>query len=467
MRGLQPRSFTKIAYSEQLFEVSWVEPVNHADVLSYTVYWCKSLNHRDRPYQCQGFLDWVNVVPEQKTMNITLPTPDVYQFAVAANTRQWSSGMVWATCTILHNKIVGKLKTVRVDVVQKDRMKVRWRLDCTDRVGIVTGYRIEYCAIDSEEDTADCAGPQRRLDVGPAEEQVWLRKLRPWTLYKVGVSVLTRAGASELSDYLVNKTARDVPGSPPRSLRAEVHDRNRVKLAWQTPALPNGPISSYEVKYEFKPARERKQTQKSQKLYTAAVVTMERDGDDLVYEIGGLKFNADYIVRVRGCTTMPTVEKDICSLDWAATAVKTGIGSKWTTNYIFVIAQFGIIDSFAESDRMPNPMVTFKNSTTAVVEWGHLFHLGGPLLRFDVNITHQRLGESHVIDAGTKNSVEVAFDEIGHDLSWVPDCYNDSVTNLYNFSVRAVTHDPALGMVYSGDWSREEVTPAYCEGEFV
>ena len=116
---------------------------------------------------------------------------------------------------------------------------------------------------------------------------------------------------------------------------------------------------------------------------------------------------------------------------------------------------------------MPNPMVTFKNSTTAVVEWGHLFHIGGPLLRFDVNITHQRLGESHVIDAGTKNSVEVAFDEIGHDLSWVPDCYNDSVTNLYNFSVRAVTHDPLLGVVYSGDWSSDEVTPAYCEGEFV
>ena len=114
---------------------------------------------------------------------------------------------------------------------------------------------------------------------------------------------------------------------------------------------------------------------------------------------------------------------------------------------------------------MPNPMVTFKNSTAAVVEWGHLFHLGGPLLRFDVNITHQRLGESHVIDAGRETGVEVAFDKIGHDLSWVPDCYNKSVTNLYNFSVRAVTHDPASGMVYSGDWSRDEVTPAYCKRE--
>ena len=114
---------------------------------------------------------------------------------------------------------------------------------------------------------------------------------------------------------------------------------------------------------------------------------------------------------------------------------------------------------------MPNPMVRFKNSTLALVEWGHLFHLGGPLLRFDVNITHQRLRKSHVIDAGKKNGVEVAFDQIGYDLSWVPDCYNESVTNLYNFSVRAVTHNPTSGVEYAGDWSPDEVTPAYCEGE--
>ena len=48
--------------------------------------------------------------------------------------------MVWATCTILHNKVVGKLKTVTVDVVKKESMLLRWRLDCSDRVGIVTGY---------------------------------------------------------------------------------------------------------------------------------------------------------------------------------------------------------------------------------------------------------------------------------------------------------------------------------------
>ena len=51
VRDLQPRSFTKIAFTERLFEVSWLPPINFARVVSYTVYWCKSEDNRDRPYQ--------------------------------------------------------------------------------------------------------------------------------------------------------------------------------------------------------------------------------------------------------------------------------------------------------------------------------------------------------------------------------------------------------------------------------
>ena len=84
-------------------------------------------------FQCEGQLDWLTVDKSNHTVNVTLPTENVYQFAVAANTLDYSSGMSWATCTILHNKVVGKLKTVTVDVVTKHSMVVRWRLDCTDR----------------------------------------------------------------------------------------------------------------------------------------------------------------------------------------------------------------------------------------------------------------------------------------------------------------------------------------------
>ena len=81
---------------------------------------------------------------------------------------------------------MGKLKTVAVDVVEKDRMKVRWRLDCSDRVGIVTGYRISFCAIESLDDTAECADEEQSVIARPEEEAKVVEGLRPWTLYKVG-----------------------------------------------------------------------------------------------------------------------------------------------------------------------------------------------------------------------------------------------------------------------------------------
>ena len=51
VRGLQPLAFTKIAYSDQLFEVSWQPPTKDQEVENYTVFWCRSHNNRDRPYQ--------------------------------------------------------------------------------------------------------------------------------------------------------------------------------------------------------------------------------------------------------------------------------------------------------------------------------------------------------------------------------------------------------------------------------
>lgn len=50
--ALRPVSFTKIAYSDWLFEVSWLPPEKNKHLVeSYTVFWCKSESNRDRPYQ--------------------------------------------------------------------------------------------------------------------------------------------------------------------------------------------------------------------------------------------------------------------------------------------------------------------------------------------------------------------------------------------------------------------------------
>ena len=118
------------------------------------------------------------------SLNVTVPTENVYQFAVAANTPTYSTGMIWATCTILHNKVVGKLKTVTVDVVKKDSMLVRWRLDCTDRIGIVSGYKVVYCPIHSHDDTSECIDGKYLVEE-TSEDHAIISNLQPWTIYKV------------------------------------------------------------------------------------------------------------------------------------------------------------------------------------------------------------------------------------------------------------------------------------------
>ena len=58
---------------------------------------------------------------------------------------------------------------------------------------------------------------------------------------------MTRAGESDLSDYLVNRTDLARPGSPPSHFEAVLSDSDKAELFWDEPKIPNGPISLYEV----------------------------------------------------------------------------------------------------------------------------------------------------------------------------------------------------------------------------
>jgi hypothetical protein len=65
-------------------------------------------------------------------------------------------------------------------------MKVSWRLDCSDRNGIVTGYKISYCPVLTDDASEDCRRNQILTHEAPADaEHAWIKDLEPWTNYKV------------------------------------------------------------------------------------------------------------------------------------------------------------------------------------------------------------------------------------------------------------------------------------------
>lgn len=81
---------------------------------------------------------------------------DNYQFAIAVNTEHYSSGLIWAECTVLSNGI-SKLRNVRVTGPGSTYLEVQWKFDCSDRNNLITGYRFLYCKIVSPSSN-DCLG---------------------------------------------------------------------------------------------------------------------------------------------------------------------------------------------------------------------------------------------------------------------------------------------------------------------
>ena len=69
---------------------------------------------------------------------------------------------------------------------------------------------------------------------------------------------MSRAGESELSDFIVNRTLRDIPGSRPREVLARrTNDSGTVLLTWEAPSKANGPIDFYQIRYSYRDFRDK------------------------------------------------------------------------------------------------------------------------------------------------------------------------------------------------------------------
>lgn len=65
--------------------------------------------------------------------------------------------MVWASCTVLHDAGVQKMKILWINNIGSTFIEVSWKLECVDRNGNIKGYIIYYCPILSPTETT-CKG---------------------------------------------------------------------------------------------------------------------------------------------------------------------------------------------------------------------------------------------------------------------------------------------------------------------
>jgi len=448
---LSPRSVTKVDFPGSVYQLSWEPPLDSNRVTSYTVFWCRSNNGRERPYQCDGQLDWRVVEKGETLLNLTMPSPEVYQLAVSSNVAssefggeseaaEVSSGMVWTTCTILHNKVIGRMKPVVVSARESRRISVRWYLQCLDRAGLITGYQVSYCSVDENDPSATCATPMVVVNAVREADQIWLEGLDPWTYYKVAIAMTSKDQKNEPSEWMVARTRATRPDTSVTDLSAALRrDPATARLTWVEPAKPNGQISSYRVRHTH-----------TDFVGNTVHKEIRVEGSKNSVDVTELDVNTHYRFDVRTCVRVDSSEEDVCGAVFTSVELTTGVGV---------------------SGRMEEPRVRFINTSHFQLSWPDPFHQGGPILRYEVKIASQALGAWHVMaltrtgDLAARRSL-VNLHKIASDQDWAPDCSNASVaTNLYNVSIRAVTVDWDTQKVFVGPWSGQTVQPNPCNDD--
>ena len=319
------------------------------------------------------------------------------------------------------------MKVVTISDVEARGMKVSWHLDCLDRAGLITGYQISYCVIETNDPDAECVDSMFIVNAIPETNQIWLDNLGPWTYYKVAIAMNSRDTINEPSSYVVARTKAAKPQTSVRQLEGRLVDATTVELTWNQPLKPNGEVSKYIVQYEF----------------GKHVKSIEVNGGNSV-RISGLFVNSRYEFSVRTCVSHS--EYGLCGDVKTSVHVQTGIGV---------------------SGKMEMPDTRFINSSHFVVEWPYAFHVGGPLLRYDVKVVSQALNQWHVVAVLPKaKRVTINLHKVTKEADWAPNCENQTVqTNLFNISVRAVTQDPKTHQVFIAPWSKERIVSAACPGK--
>lgn len=395
----EPISFTKIAFENGLYELSWKPPVASAEIVNYTIFWCD--NERDRPYQCTGYLDWVHVPRNTSIYNMTVPDPKkVYQFAISANTERASSGMVWASCTVIHNKVVGKMKSVWINRIGSDFIEVGWKLDCSDRIGIVEGFNIYYCPIMSPYNL-NCKGPKMNTTIKADPHSIHgiVNGLKPYTTYMLAVAVLTKSGEGLHSDPLYNTTLEAAPATSPQEVKVTNITNSTMYVTWERPDAMNGVLRYYEIYFNN---------------HSLKVEEADR------IELKDLSAHTNYSIRVAACTVS-------CSVKSPSIYKVTDIGIPGKINAV--------------------PTVRFMNSSQVTVHWNKPENSAGYLDYYQIESSDGEIQNS------TKNETQLP----------IPDCKTVGREKLYKFRVRAI-NIASDNMHLEGPWSEYGEGSCYSDG---
>ncbi|XP_013143003.1 PREDICTED: cytokine receptor-like [Papilio polytes] len=244
--NLDVTSFTKLAYENGTYELSWVG-IDRID--NYTLFWCQ----HNATKICAGRLNFTTLEPYKNKHVIHLPGDYRYQFAISANKGRKTSGMIWAKCEISKDGIAmyGFNVHLKYDVPGKSFVKLKWSMDCALKDGIITGYNITYCPVIQTSSLCDATiGNQSIFISDSGKMEVNITDLLPFRTYQFTIALNTTYGLKTIENATaVITTSEDTP-TKPRNITITNVRSNSLNISWDPPLHRNGNIGKYVI-YNF------------------------------------------------------------------------------------------------------------------------------------------------------------------------------------------------------------------------
>lgn len=374
MRRLKGPTKIKKILTNGSYRISWSEPDERRDeITSYTVFWCVSKS--ELPNSCEHSIKFVNRSSTETYYE--LPSTQTINFAVAANSRTSTSGMVWARCTTANSNEIGKIKTIFIPRLASTEIEVEWKLECTD-LGIVAGYELEYCPIKLPK-TLECEEPEKKINVTERLDnpRYTLSGLQPYTTYKIIIRMFSNSTMGPGSDPLANTTleagkqfqnyfqnfifmAFDFSTAPSevRGLIARNIGNTSVELYWDPPEFSNGVLLFYKVWANGK--------------------NHDINGKDHIVEIDNMQVvRMNYTLKDLSAFTEYDIAVEACTKECsrpAKTKFKTTIGKPGSIN-----KQPSIVSRRND---------LFKNYTSATIGWNEPEEKGGDIDYYEFRIKY-------------------------------------------------------------------------------
>nr|XP_014087768.1 cytokine receptor-like [Bactrocera oleae] len=225
---------------DRTYTLLWNAPEDWKRVENYTVFWCQPKSVASN--ECHNIIGFTQL--DKNALNFSIQQSESLVLAVAANYRDYYTGMHWAKCTA---DVLNDLEKLEPEIeINAYSITARWKSEhvCAS---LIKGYTINYCQTKSAK-KPKCSAKLEHINVDKGENKYEIAGLVPNSHYQMQMYMYSDLKEGPISDMLHIQTKEAAP-TPPRNLTFAHITSQSVSLSWQSPQEANGKIRYYIVTY--------------------------------------------------------------------------------------------------------------------------------------------------------------------------------------------------------------------------